>query len=121
MDGVSFSNLAYVEEQYQKYLASPDALEPSWRHFFEGWELALSLAPAGGASSDIKIYHLIEAYRTYGHLKVSVNPLAPPPENVSELSLQNLGFQLRDLDKSFPTCGFLPQSEAALKKLSSER
>jgi 2-oxoglutarate dehydrogenase E1 component len=84
MDGISFSNLAYVEEQYQRCLANPDAIgaiESSWKYFFEGWELALSLVPATAASSDIKIYHLIEAYRTYGHLKAPVNPLVPPPAN----------------------------------------
>jgi 2-oxoglutarate dehydrogenase E1 component len=120
MDGISFSNLAYVEEQYQRYLANPDAIgaiEPSWKYFFEGWELALSLAPASAAGSDIKIYHLIEAYRTYGHLKAPVNPLVPPPANVPELSLQNLGFQSEDLEKSFSTCGFLSQAEAPLKTL----
>jgi 2-oxoglutarate dehydrogenase E1 component len=117
MDGVSFSNLAYVEEQYQRYLANSDAMEPSWKHFFEGWELALSIAPAGAGSADIKLYHLIEAYRTYGHLKAPINPLVSPPVNVSELSLESLGFQSADLDKLFPTCGFLPKEKASLKEL----
>ncbi|HEY5259918.1 MAG TPA: thiamine pyrophosphate-dependent enzyme, partial [Rhabdochlamydiaceae bacterium] len=95
----------------------PDSLDPSWRHFFDGWDLAKSLAPASGSSSDLKIYHLIEAYRTYGHLKARDNPLFAPPTEVRELSLKNLGFEQSDLNKSFPTCGFLPQPEAPLSQL----
>ncbi|HEX4840042.1 MAG TPA: hypothetical protein VFU89_06335, partial [Rhabdochlamydiaceae bacterium] len=45
MDEISFSNLNYVEEQYQRYLVNPTSLEPSWRHFFEGWDLARKVAP----------------------------------------------------------------------------
>jgi 2-oxoglutarate dehydrogenase E1 component len=117
MEEISFSNLAYLEEQYQRYRTNPDSLEPSWRHFFEGWELAKSLAPASGSSSDIKIYHLIEAYRTYGHLKAMINPLVASPSEVRELSLTNLGFQQSDLSQNFPTCGFLPKTEAPLSEI----
>jgi 2-oxoglutarate dehydrogenase E1 component len=117
MEEISFSNLAYVEEQYQRYCADPASLEFSWRYFFEGWELARSLASAGEASSDLKVYHLIEAYRTYGHLKAQINPLAVTPSDVRELSLLNLGFQPSDLNQSFPTCGFLPQPEATLSEI----
>ncbi len=116
MEEISFSNLGYVEEQYQRYQKDPASLEPSWRYFFEGWELARSLAPSG-ASSDLKIYHLIEAYRTYGHLKAQINPLGHVPTEVSELSLRQMGFQSGDLDQSFPTCGFLPQPEASLREI----
>lgn len=120
MDEISFSNLNYVEEQYQRYLVNPASLEPSWRHFFEGWDLARKVTPAretGEASSDLKIFHLIEAYRTYGHLKASDNPLFAPKAEVRELSLENLGFQKTDLDTSYPTCGFLPEREATLSQI----
>jgi 2-oxoglutarate dehydrogenase E1 component len=118
MEGVSFSNLAYVQQQYELYRVNPDAVEASWKHFFEGWDLALSLAPTERESSDLKIYHLIEAYRIYGHLKAQINPLTPQQgREVAELSLKNLGFQASDLEQTFPTCGFLPQPQAALKDL----
>lgn len=116
MDEISFSNLAYLEEQYQRYRTDPASLDPSWRHFFDGWDLAKSLAPASG-SSDLKIYQLIEAYRTYGHLKAKDNPLFAPSTEVRELSLKNLGFEQSDLNKSFPTCGFLPVAEAPLSEI----
>lgn len=117
MDEISFSNLAYLEEQYHRYLDNPALIEGSWRHFFEGWDLALEVAPAAEASADLKIYHLIEAYRTYGHLKAKDNPLFAPPTEVRELALENLGFKKSDLNKLFPTCGFLPEAEASLSQL----
>jgi 2-oxoglutarate dehydrogenase E1 component len=116
MEGVSFLNLAYVDEQYQRYQANPDSVDPSWKHFFEGYELGQSLAPQG-VSLDLKIYHLIEMYRMYGHLKASINPLFPQPADVPELSLTHLGFSESDLDKPFPTCGFLPAPEASLREI----
>lgn len=116
MEEISFSNLAYLEEQYQRYRTDPAALDPSWKHFFDGWELAKSLAPASG-SSDLKVYQLIETYRTYGHLKAKDNPLFSPPTEVRELSLKNLGFEQADLNKRFPTCGFLPVAEAPLSQI----
>jgi 2-oxoglutarate dehydrogenase E1 component len=116
MNEISFSNLAYLEEQYQKYRTNPEGTEPSWRHFFEGWELARSLAPPA-ISLDLKIYHLIEAYRIYGHLKAQINPLANQRDEVKELSLASLGFKESDLNQPFPTCGFLPKQEASLREI----
>ncbi|HEX2579947.1 MAG TPA: 2-oxoglutarate dehydrogenase E1 component [Rhabdochlamydiaceae bacterium] len=117
MDEISFSNLAYLEEQYRRYLDNPAVLEGSWRHFFEGWDLAREAAPAGEASSDLKIYHLIEAYRTYGHLKAKDNPLFDPPTEVRELALESLGFKKADLDNLYPTWGFLPEAKAPLSQI----
>ncbi|MBS0647889.1 MAG: 2-oxoglutarate dehydrogenase E1 component [Verrucomicrobia bacterium] len=116
MEGVSFSNLAYVQQQYELYRANPYSVDASWKHFFEGWDLALSLAPEH-ESSDLKIFHLIEAYRTYGHLKAQINPLNAASAEIPELSLKKLGFQASDLEQPFPTCGFLPVPEAPLKDL----
>jgi len=117
MEEVSFSNLAYVQQQYELYQANPAAVEASWKYFFEGWDLARRLAQPAMESSDLKIYHLIETYRTYGHLKAQINPLAEQAGEASELSLKNLGFEASDLEQAFPTCGFLPQPQASLKEL----
>jgi 2-oxoglutarate dehydrogenase E1 component len=69
----SFYNLEMLSSLYERYLADPDRLEPSWKYFFDGWQFAKSLekpvVETGGLSS------LIDAYRTYGHLIASFNPL----------------------------------------------
>jgi 2-oxoglutarate dehydrogenase E1 component len=114
MEEVSFSNLAYLEEQYTKYTKNKDDVEASWRHFFEGWEMGQSVA---GASLDLQIDRLITAYRTYGHLKAGINCLQENVAAIEELSLQKWGFGEDDLNKFFPTCGFLPQPQAPLRDL----
>ena len=43
MDRFSFLNAAhtgFIEDLYNKYLIDPDAIEPSWRSFFQGYDLA---------------------------------------------------------------------------------
>ena len=45
MDRFSFLNTlhtGFIEEMYEKYLKDPDAVEASWRSFFQGYDLANS-------------------------------------------------------------------------------
>ncbi len=118
MDELSFSNLSYLDEQYRKYLADPASLEPSWKHFFEGWEIGRS---AGGGGGDVKVDHLIQAYRTYGHLRAHFNCLiAGACPDVPELNLKTYGFSESDLKTIFPTEGFLKAADARLEEILSE-
>ena len=118
MTSFSFNDLGLVAENYERFKKDPLSVEPSWRSFFEGWDLASSLPAAAAPSSDLRIYHLIEAYRTYGHYAAQVNPLAAkPPAEVPELALEKYGFGQDDLQKVFPTGGFLKKKEAPLGEL----
>ncbi|MBI2743364.1 MAG: 2-oxoglutarate dehydrogenase E1 component [Chlamydiales bacterium] len=123
-DVFSFANLANlpeIEELYEKYLRDPKSVDPSWKLFFDGMQFASfgrqpTIAAAG--SSDLRIHLLINAYRIYGHLMAHVNPLATEkPAQVPELDLQKLGFKQEELEKPFPTAGFLKEKEAPLKKI----
>ena len=43
MDKFSFLNAAhtgFIADLYDQYLINPDAIEPSWRSFFQGYDLA---------------------------------------------------------------------------------
>ena len=43
MDKFSFLNAAhtgFIADLYDKYLVNPDSIEPSWRSFFQGYDLA---------------------------------------------------------------------------------
>lgn len=110
MEDLSFSNLAYLDEQYRKYLANPESLEPSWKHFFEGWEYARNLG-GGGNAPDVKVDRLIDAYRTYGHLKAHFNCLEEPPV------VPQLSYQESDLKTLHPTNGFLKKTDAPLEEI----
>ena len=105
----SFSNLAYVGEQYQRFLLSPESVEPSWRYFFEGWQLAKKTgqeARQETSCADLNVDHLIQAYRTYGHLKARFNCLQTEVAlQIPELSYQTYGFQESDLNRLYTAAG----------------
>lgn len=61
MEDFSFSNLEYLDEQYQKYRADPTGVDPSWKLFFDGWELGKSIA------KDVAVKETDEAVIQYRH------------------------------------------------------
>ncbi len=118
----NFSNLATLEAFYERYLKDPESVDRSWRLFFEGMQLGLSTKAAvqllKGGSPDLRVYNLIHAYRTFGHLLARVNPIATqPPADVPELNLENLGFKPEEVSVSFPTVGFLKEEMAPLQTI----
>lgn len=117
------ANIELIEHMHRQFLSDPDSLEPTWRFFFEGMEFAtyqkFREAPAE-AIADLRIYNLIDAYRTYGHLQAKCNPIAlHPPEPAHELLLSSLGFQENEVDREFPTCGLIDQPTAPLAEIIS--
>ena len=43
MDNYSFlgsAHGAFIEEVYEQYIKDPDAVQPSWRSFFQGYDFA---------------------------------------------------------------------------------
>jgi len=119
----SASNLSFIESLYERFRQDPQSVEASWRHFFEGMDFA-TLAfkkeriKGGKASDDLRVYHLIQAYRTYGHLLAKCDTIAMHHiERTPELDLKNLGFEENELNNPFPTCGFLPEPGVPLKVL----
>lgn len=112
------SNLNLIDELYHSYLGDPESVDASWKYFFEGMEFATTDLPKSEASSDLRVYHLIESYRIHGHLLARFNPLAIDfPREVKELSLEKLGFTQEELSQLFPTCGFLQEEQAPLHKI----
>ena len=82
-----------LEEYYEQWKVDPELVDPTWRSFFEGFELGLqslpakktAAAPAGKAvvsepdsASRLKqarVYNLFFAYRTLGHRIANLDPL----------------------------------------------
>ena len=75
---LSAQNVGYIEDLFQTFLQNPSAVDPEWRMFFEGIEFAKKIGGIGSALSgkELKVYDLIRAYRMFGHLKASIDPLA---------------------------------------------
>ena len=122
MDRFSFLggvHATFIDDLYQKYLKSPDNVEPSWRAFFQGYDFALEEygdnggpAAAVGAvlnhdeiveeiRKEFQVLELIEDYRTRGHLFTQTNPVRARRKYSPTLDISNYGLSEEDLDKNF--------------------
>ena len=122
-------NSSIYEQQYEKYLQNPNSVDRSWRTLFESWnedkppqtepvkEISViyqTKEPKVGLP-DIRVYNLIQAYRTYGHLMARINPLqANEPIEPKELKLETHGLAKQDLSLPFFTYALLPVEKAPL-------
>lgn len=118
-DHAQLANLPFIEDLYSRYLADPKSVDASWRYFFEGVDFSRFSqgGKTSGSSDCCRIEKLISAYRRYGHLLVSINPIEPKRESALELDLTTLGFSEDELDRPFPTLGFCSESIAPINKI----
>ena len=115
MDRFSFLNTVhtgFIEDLYEKYLENPDAIEPSWRSFFQGYDLANSDFSLDGEEEgdveipeqvykEFKVIELINGYRTRGHLFTKTNPVRNRRTYTPNLSIENFGLEESDLQRVF--------------------
>lgn len=119
MDNYNFVNTSesvYIEGLYQEYLKNPDAIDISWRHFFEGFDFATKHYPKNGKTNgavasvpasneqlqkELKVLDLINAYRSRGHLFAKTNPVLPNRDFQPTLDVKNFGLTESDLDTLF--------------------
>ena len=136
MDKFSFLNAAhtgFIADLYDQYLQNPDAVEPSWRSFFQGYDLAnenYSLTEDNneeGAtiSADIPekvrkeffVVDLINGYRTRGHLFTKTNPVRERRKYEPTLAIENFGLSQDDLEKTFSAGEVLGIGKASLSEI----
>jgi len=115
MDKFSFLNAAhtgFIADLYDQYLQNPDAVEPSWRSFFQGYDLAnenYSLKDEEEVSQQIPeevrkeflVVDLINGYRTRGHLFTETNPVRERRKYAPTLEIENFGLSEDDLNIKF--------------------
>ncbi|MDB4036987.1 2-oxoglutarate dehydrogenase E1 component [Polaribacter sp.] len=114
MDKFSFLNAAhtgFIADLYDQYLVNPDAVEPSWRSFFQGYDLANEDYSFSEQETPVEIPQevkkeflvadLINGYRTRGHLFTETNPVRDRRQYAPTLALDNFGLTENDLDKEF--------------------
>ena len=95
MDKFSFLNAAhigFIADLYDQYLLNPDAIEASWRSFFQGYDLAnehysfkdyessekkqeATIEIPQEVKKEFLVVDLINGYRTRGHLFTKTNPV----------------------------------------------
>ena len=114
MDKFSFLNAAhtgFIADLYDQYLTHPDSVEPSWRSFFQGYDLAnenysltdeeVSTEIPQEVKKEFLVVDLINGYRTRGHLFTKTNPVRDRRKYEPTLAIENFGLSSQDLDKEF--------------------
>lgn len=130
MDNFSFLNAVhsgFIADLYDKYLTNPDAVEPSWRSFFQGYDLANENYSLSDDEEIIEIpqevrkeflvVDLINGYRSRGHLFTKTNPVRDRRQYKPSLDIQNFGLSENDLDKEFSAGEILGIGKASLSNI----
>ncbi|WKK66697.1 2-oxoglutarate dehydrogenase E1 component [Lutimonas zeaxanthinifaciens] len=130
MDRFSFLNTVhtgFIEDLYQQYLKDPDAVEPSWRSFFQGYDLANSdysleeeepeVEIPQQVYKEFKVIELINGYRTRGHLFTKTNPVRNRRTYTPTLDIENFGLSKEDLDSVFNAGSILGLQPTTLSEI----
>lgn len=109
-------NLEYIEQLYQQFKANPDSVTPDWKRFFEGVEFGQEGA-LGLSEKELDVYHLITAYRNYGHFEADLDPLTNTPAPSDQLALSRFNLTEADLEKKFQIGNIIGKPQATLREI----
>ena len=137
-------NAAFIEEIYERYLAAPSSVDPSWRQYFESLQegsgavdvphspvrdsmLAQTNAAARPPAAvsvtqddgkQVSVLQLINAYRFMGHRQARLDPLLQHERpHVPELDIEFHGLSERDFDRVFNTGSLAGTQRASLREI----
>lgn len=102
----------WLEGQYQRWLETPELLDPAWQAFFSGYSLAEGGEHPPGPHPDRQscvdcskkqsgVASLINRYRDIGHLLACTDPLKPCALSHPLLDLDNFELDDDDLETMF--------------------
>ncbi len=130
MDKFSFLNAAhtgFIADLYDQYLIHPDAVEPSWRSFFQGYDLAnekyslkedeVSAEIPQEVKKEFLVADLINGYRTRGHLFTETNPVRERRQYHPSLDIETFGLSEGDLNSYFSAGGILGLGKVTLSQI----
>jgi 2-oxoglutarate dehydrogenase E1 component len=128
MDSYSYLSNAtpeYIDNLYRDYQTDPASVDPDFKRFFEGFDVASITYKGNGKSTGVsadefKVFKLINAYRTKGHLIATTNPLKPRKDRGANLELEYFGLTEKDLDKKFSIGSEIGLPNATLKDIVSK-
>jgi len=141
---ISNAHVAYIDELYEDYKKDPNAIDSSWKAFFDGFDFAINKFGEdenGGATAgvqtpvngnlatkgtmmdmeqlpkEIKVRALIHAYRSRGHLRSNTNPVRERRDRKALLDLEDFGLEKSDLDTVFQAGNEIGIGDAKLSKI----
>ena len=130
MDKFSFLNAAhsgFIADLYDQYLSNPDAVEPSWRSFFQGYDLAnenydeirelQEFEVPDEVRKEFLVIDLINGYRTRGHLFTKTNPVRDRRRYLPTLGLETFGLSEDDLQLNFSAGEILGLGKTSLANI----
>ena len=132
MDKFSFLNAVhtgFIADLYDQYLINPDAIEPSWRSFFQGYDFANEkysikdteekavFEVPENVLKEFKVLDLINGYRTRGHLFTKTNPVRERRKYMPTLAIENFGLSENDLDIVFDAGQIIGTGKATLREI----
>lgn len=134
MDKFSFLNAThtnFISDLYEQYQKNPDAVEPSWRSFFQGYDLAnenyslteeeeeVSVEVPDSVRKEFLVMDLINGYRTRGHLFTKTNPVRERRKYSPTLDIETFGLSEKDLTTVFNAGNALGIGASSLSEIIS--
>lgn len=113
---ITRENSQYIEQLYRQYQSNPDSVSSDWRAFFEGVDFATD-RPMGLSEKELDVYHLINAYRNYGHFEADLDPLTNTPMPSDQLSLSRFNLGDADLDSTFQIGSIIGKPNGTLREI----
>ncbi len=133
------ANADIIEATYQAWLKDHNSVDPTWRAFFQGFTLGANgnspVAALAAATDNVaqahatepiidslkqsRVHHLINTYRSIGHLESHLDPLSEPPPQHPKLSLAQFNLGEADLDTSFDVGTYLGGGQMKLRDVLS--
>ena len=110
------SNLEYIEGLYTQFKSNASSVPLEWQRFFEGVEFAQD-GSFGLSEKELDVYHLITAYRNYGHFEADVDPLTNTPAPSDQLALSRFNLKESDLNTPFQIGSIIGKPNASLKEI----
>jgi 2-oxoglutarate dehydrogenase E1 component len=112
------ANVEAIDALYRSWRTDPASVDPSWRTYFEGFELGLSRSPSrASGDNQLGLFRLIYAYRDIGHYSAHLDPLQETAPNHEALALSEFGFTDADRDRVVETQPFMGLGKAKLGTL----
>ncbi len=125
---------AFIEALYNDYQTDAASVDADWRKFFEGFDFAVgstngngnghaatatngAAVGAGNVLEELKVFHLIGAYRRKGHLEADTNPIRKRRDRGANLNIEAFGLKEADLDKPFAVGAELGLRNATLRQI----